>query len=108
MSSPTIDLIYKTVRRVPKGRVATYGQIAALAGFPKHSRYVGYALRQLPTGSRVPWHRIVNARGEVSERGQQTDRDCKSEQTWRLLDEGVDVSQHGRISLAEYQYRPRK
>ena len=107
MTKPTIELIYKTVRRVPKGRVATYGQIAALAGFPKHSRFVGFALRQLPAGSRVPWHRIVNACGEVAERHHESNRDCESEQRWRLIDEGIDFDANGRVPLTMYQYRPR-
>ena len=54
------------VRRIPQGRVATYGQVAALAGLPRHARQVGYALHALPEGTDVPWHRVVNAKGEVS------------------------------------------
>ena len=57
--------IYAEVRRVPRGRVATYGQIAALAGFPRHARQVGYALHGLrESEDGVPWHRIVNSKGE--------------------------------------------
>lgn len=60
--------IYAVVRRIPRGRVATYGQVAALAGLPRHARQVGYALHALPEGSDVPWHRVINARGEISPR----------------------------------------
>src|SRR5438067_13101960 len=60
--------IYAAVRRVPKGRVTTYGAIADLAGLDGHARQVGYALNDLPSGSNVPWHRVVNARGEISPR----------------------------------------
>ena len=57
------------VRRIPSGRVATYGQIAQLAGLGAHARLVGYALAALPEDSDVPWHRVVNAQGRVSPRG---------------------------------------
>lgn len=57
------------VRRIPSGRVATYGQIAQLAGLGSHARLVGYALAALPEDSDVPWHRVVNAQGRVSPRG---------------------------------------
>jgi methylated-DNA-protein-cysteine methyltransferase-like protein len=58
--------IHAAVRRVPRGKVATYGQIATLAGLPGHARQVGYALHALPDGSPVPWHRVVNASGRIS------------------------------------------
>ena len=64
--SATYRKIWATAKRVPKGRVATYGQIAALAGFPRQARLVGYALHSLPEKSDVPWHRVINARGEIS------------------------------------------
>ena len=53
--------IYAVVSRIPKGRVATYGQVAALARLPRRARLVGYALHTLPAESDVPWHRVVNA-----------------------------------------------
>jgi len=66
--STTYRRIYRTVRRIPHGRVATYGQIARLAGFPNHARLVGYALHALRGADdlTVPWHRVINARGEIS------------------------------------------
>jgi len=60
--------IYGTIRLIPRGRVATYGQIAELAGLPGHARQVGYALHALPDGSDVPWQRVVNVQGRVSPR----------------------------------------
>ena len=57
------------IRLIPRGRVATYGQIARLAGIPKNSRQVGYVLKTLPTGDSVPWFRVVNSKGEISQRG---------------------------------------
>ena len=62
------ERFYSVVRRIPRGRVATYGQVAALAGLPRHARQVGYALHALPEDTDVPWHRVVNARGEISPR----------------------------------------
>lgn len=62
--------IYEVVRAIPRGKVATYGQVARLAGIPNGARQVGYALHSLPEGSPVPWHRVLNARGEVSLRSE--------------------------------------
>ena len=58
--------VWRTVRKIPRGRVSTYGTIALLAGMPGHSRLVGYALHNLPEGADVPWHRVVNAQGKIS------------------------------------------
>ncbi len=58
--------IWKVVARIPRGRVSTYGRIAALAGLGSNARLVGYALYALPSTSAVPWHRVVNARGCIS------------------------------------------
>lgn len=58
--------IYKSVNRIPHGCVATYGQVAEMAGIPGHARLVGYALHNLPDGSTVPWHRVVNRNGRIS------------------------------------------
>lgn len=58
--------ILAVVRSVPRGRVASYGEIAWLAGRPRAARLVGRVLSELPPGSRVPWHRVVNAKGEIS------------------------------------------
>ena len=62
--------IYSVVRRIPRGRVATYGQVAGLAGRPGHARQVGYALHALTPDSGVPWHRVINAQGGVSPRSE--------------------------------------
>ncbi|MBE0593943.1 MAG: MGMT family protein [Gemmatimonadales bacterium] len=99
------DRIYAAVRRIPRGRVATYGQIARLAGVPGHARQVGYALHALPDGSSVPWHRVVNARGLVSPRSA---GDWMFEQQLRLEDEGVEFDALGRLALARYRWMPRR
>ncbi len=62
----TFERIWKAVEQIPKGRVASYGQIAREAGFPGNARLVGYALHALPKGSKVPWQRVINSRGEIS------------------------------------------
>jgi methylated-DNA-protein-cysteine methyltransferase-like protein len=62
----TYELIWETVRQIPKGKVATYGQVASEAGFPRQPRMVGYALHALPPHSGVPWHRVINAQGRIS------------------------------------------
>lgn len=101
----TWDGIYAVVRRIPRGRVATYGQIARLAGLSGHARQVGYALHALPHGTSVPWHRVVNARGHVSPRSA---GDWMFEQRRRLEEEGVEFDALGRLALARYRWRPRR
>ena len=81
--------IYSVIRRIPEGRVATYGQIARLAGLGGHARMVGYALHALPSGSDVPWHRVINARGMISLR---SDGDFALIQRGLLEREGISVS----------------
>jgi methylated-DNA-protein-cysteine methyltransferase-like protein len=61
-----VDAICDVIRRIPKGWVATYGQVAAMAGLPRRARLVGRVLQRLDSATRIPWHRVVNAKGEVS------------------------------------------
>jgi methylated-DNA-protein-cysteine methyltransferase-like protein len=62
------ERIYSVVSRIPRGRIATYGQFARLASLPGQARLVGYALSALDDRSRIPWHRVVNAQGQISAR----------------------------------------
>lgn len=103
--SRTYLRIYAIVRRIPCGRVATYGQVAALAGLPGHARQVGYALHALPRGTRLPWHRVINAKGEVSRRRRPGD-----ELSQRLLleREGVRFDARGRVALARLRWSPHR
>lgn len=67
MTEPTRqEAIYTAIAHIPEGKVATYGQIAKLAGFPRGARLVGQALKQLPAKSTIPWHRVINAQGQLS------------------------------------------
>ena len=70
---------------IPKGRVATYGQIARLAGMPRHARLVGRTLSNLPAKTRLPWHRVINASMRISKREAGGD----IEQRKRLQKEGI-------------------
>ena len=102
--SPAYRRIHVAVRRIPRGRVATYGQVAVAAGLPGRARQVGYALHALPEDSGVPWHRVINARGEVSPRG-----DGHEEVQRALLEaEGVVFDHRDRIDLERFGWRPRR
>jgi methylated-DNA-protein-cysteine methyltransferase related protein len=96
--------IWAVVARIPRGRVATYGQVARLAGFPNHARLAGYALHALPDASRVPWHRVVNAKGEVSPRRDGSEHHLL--QRVLLGKERVRFDARGRIPLAVFRWRP--
>ena len=100
--SSSYQRIYAVVRRIPKGQVATYGQVAALAGLPGHARLVGYAMHGLPSHTKVPWHRVINAKGEVSLR---STPGSEGEQRYRLECEGISFDVRGRIDLEETQWR---
>jgi len=101
MPSELYDQFYAVIRRVPRGKVATYGQIALVAGFPRHARHVGYALRALPEGSKVPWHRIINASGRVSARAYPGPDELQRK---LLEDEGIELSPSGRVNLDRYRW----
>ena len=104
MAASSYTRIYAVVRRIPKGRVATYGQIARLAGLAGQARQVGYALHALPERSVVPWHRVVNARGAISLR-----RFSGADQLQMLLleEEGVTFDARRRLNLVKVGWRPR-
>jgi methylated-DNA-protein-cysteine methyltransferase-like protein len=98
------ERIWRIASRIPRGRVATYGQLAELAGLPRAPRQAGYAMAALPSGSRVPWQRVVNARGEVSPR---SDPGGEWVQRALLEREGVEFDAKGRIDLRRFGWRPR-
>ncbi|MBI1804809.1 MAG: MGMT family protein [Ignavibacteriae bacterium] len=95
------EIIWETVSRIPKGKVATYGQIAELCGLPRQARLVGYALHNLPRGSDVPWQRVINAQGGIS----LSDLDGMYEEQIRLLKkEGIKFIR-GKVNLYRYGWR---
>ncbi|MDB4614453.1 MGMT family protein [bacterium] len=97
----TAQIMLLVISNIPCGKVATYGQIARLAGKPRNARQVGAVLRDEPGAAEVPWHRVVNAQGRISQRSHRPD--CVSEQEERLADEGVEIT-NGRLHLATYQW----
>jgi methylated-DNA-protein-cysteine methyltransferase-like protein len=101
------EKIYAVIARIPRGKVATYGQVAALAGLPGHARQVGTALGVLPESSTVPWQRVINARGEVSPRGGQGGLGIREGFQRHLLEEeGVPFDERGRIDLDRNGWDP--
>lgn len=94
--------IWDTVRDIPRGSVASYGQLAEIAGIPRGARQVGYALRQLPNDQDVPWHRVVQASGKIAfPKGSR----AHNEQRQRLLTEDVAVIA-GRVDMQKYRWQP--
>ena len=98
------DEIHQIVCRIPRGRVATYGQIAELAGIPGQARRIGYALSALSGGTAVPWQRVVNAKGEISLRSQSGAEEIQMKLLQR---EGIVFDRNKRIPLARFQWRPK-
>ena len=94
--------VYAVVRQVPPGFVTTYGQVATLLGSPRVARHVGFAMAAVGnTDEPVPWHRVINSRGEISDRG---DPGRADEQREMLEDEGVEFSARGRVDLKRFRY----
>ena len=102
-SESSYERIYAVVRRIPRGRVATYGQVAVLADLPGHARQVGYALHALDDES-VPWQRVINAQGRVSRR---SNPGWEGFQRQLLEAEGVGFSERGIVDLRRYLWEPR-
>jgi len=99
------EKIYAVVVRIPRGRVATYGQVAKLAGLPGHARQVGYALHAVDEERSLPWQRVINAKGEVSLR---SEVGYEHIQRQLLEREGVCFDERGRVDLDRYRWRPRR
>ena len=94
--------IWNTICDIPEGKVASYGQIAELAGIPRGARQVGYALGQVPDGVDVPWHRVLRSSGQLA-----FDRDSATfrKQAGLLARENVPV-RNGRVDMKKYRWRP--
>lgn len=99
------SLIYQTVRLIPRGKVATYGQIADLAGLPGRARLVGYALFQVDVDlDDIPWHRVINSKGEISYSSLRLGGDYL--QKHLLEEEGIAIDEKGKIDLKQYRWQP--
>ena len=96
--------VLRWVAKIPFGHVATYGQIAALAGFPRRPRQVGMILKGLPEGTDLPWHRVVNAMGYVPSKGRWWGAMV---QIARLREEGIPVDDEGNLALPGHQWNGR-
>ncbi len=100
---PFQRLVYRLVRRIPRGKVVTYGQVAAILGHPRAARAVGHALRMLPPvlSRSVPWQRVINSAGRISCRG---DVERPDLQRALLENEGVCFSRSGRVDLRRVRW----
>lgn len=95
--------IYSVVKRIPEGRVATYGQVARVAGLPGHARQVGYALHALhDTESGIPWFRVINSAGQISFPPDSPEHEL---QRTILMAEGVHFDERGRVDLRRFQWK---
>ncbi len=99
----TFDKIYEVVRKIPKGCVATYGQIAALAGNPRWARVVGYALHVNPEPGIIPCHRVVNREGRTTPAFAFGGEDIQKK---LLEDEGITFEPDGSVNLDKFIWKP--
>ena len=97
----TFEQIWRLVEQIPEGRVATYGDIAKVVGTTP--RVVGFSMASAPSG--LPWHRVVNSRGEISERSA---GDGAARQRRRLRAEGIRIDRRGRLDLETLAWLPRE
>ncbi len=102
-SDEAVEAICAVIRRIPLGWVATYGQVAAMAGMPRRARLVGRVLQRLDPGTRIPWHRVVNAKGEISYSLSRNGGDVLQR---RLLEkEGIKFDASNRLDLERCRWR---
>ena len=94
-------MILTVVANIPYGQVATYGQVARLAGLPRHARLVGYVLKHLDESSQLPWHRVINAQGRLSLKSLDS-HGCNIQQV-KLEQENIVVL-NGQVKLKHYQW----
>lgn len=92
------QIIMQIVASIPKGRVASYGQVASLCGYSSYGRYVGSVLKQLPNNTTIPWHRVINAKGEIAF---PVGSEAYIKQLSLLSKEGIE-SKNGKISMQKY------
>ena len=105
MSGEFAETVCEIVRRVPEGSVVTYGQVAAMAGWPRRPRHVGNVMAGLPDATDVPWHRVLNAQGEVSKRSDGSGIP-EGFQRHLLEEEGVEFDTNGKVDLDRFRWEP--
>lgn len=94
--------IWSTISEIPPGCVASYGQIAEIAGIPRGARQVGYALRHAPSSQALPWHRVLQSAGTSAFA---RDSSAYATQKDRLADEGVPMI-NGKVDMGRYRWQP--
>lgn len=99
--------IYAIIKKIPHGKVATYGQVAALAGLGRGARQVGTALRLTPDNVKIPWHRVINAQGRISVRLKDWRSGGDDLQKILLEAEGVTFNENEKIDLKRFQWKPK-
>jgi len=99
---PFTERVVEIIKNIPEGKVMTYGQIAREAGSPRAARQVVRALHSMSRKHRLPWHRVVNAKGQIALK----DDDSYTEQLFSLESEGIQIGLNGIIDLEKYQYHP--
>ncbi len=92
--------ILMTIHQIPLGKISTYGDIASFSGFPGYARQVGQLLKKLPNGSTLPWHRVINSKGEIALSG-----DDYISQREKLEQEGIVFNQSGKVNLKRYRWQ---
>jgi methylated-DNA-protein-cysteine methyltransferase-like protein len=101
-SKNVYKLIYDVIAQIPEGKVATYKQIANLAGFAGHARMVGYALNKVPEDLNIPWYRVINSQGKISYAISRNGHDDLQKQL--LIEEGVVFSNNGVVDLDKFGF----
>ncbi|WP_444944887.1 MGMT family protein [Microbulbifer sp. ZKSA006] len=95
-----LERICQALAAIPEGRVVTYGDLAEMAGYPRAARLAGQTLRKLPRGTKLPWHRVINAQGRIS-----LPEPGASRQRERLESEGITLLK-GRVDMGRYRWKP--
>lgn len=99
---PFTERVVQIIKDIPEGYVMTYGQIANAAGSPRAARQVVRVLHSMSRKHRLPWHRVVNSKGQIALQ----DDESYQEQRFSLEAEGIEIGLHGTIDLEKYQYHP--
>ncbi|MFN7249805.1 MAG: MGMT family protein [Anaerobacillus sp.] len=100
--TPFTEKVIHIIRNIPEGKVMTYGQIAGLAGSSRAARQVVRILHSMSKKHQLPWHRVVNAKGQIALQNDE----AYNEQIMNLEIEGIEVDLNGKIDLGKYQWQP--